>query len=202
MSALLIAFFPAGLYGLWKSNQFSFRTKGIIIGLFILPPLIGFLKVASRECKFVMADASHSKEASSEIERMGISYQQATKGLTDRIPMEQGRSTGRQPRYQGTSKDHTIALEIIGNLHAITEARMTIVPNGTAGVVSRNRALLYRFLNNLVPEWPTSADWADTTLDRLSTFQEDTISAMRGYKKVTMTKMKTSGTITIVVKHA
>jgi hypothetical protein len=202
VSALLIAFFPAGLYGLWKSSQFSSRTKGIITGLFILPILVGFFQVAYRESRFVTADAFNSRKAPSEIERMGISYRQATQDLTDRIPMEHGRPVNGQARYRGTSEDHTIALEIIGDQHAITEARMTIVPNGTAGIEARNRALLHRFLSNMVPEWPTSFDWANTTLDRISTFQDHTISAMRGYKKVTITQMEASGTITVVVKHA
>lgn len=202
VSALLFAFFPAGLYGLWKSSRFSSRTKGIITGLFILPLIVGSFQAAYRESRFVTADASNSRKTSNEIERMGISYQQATQDLTDRIPMEQGRPVNGQARYRGTSKDHTIALEIIGDKQAITEARMTIVPNGTAGIEARNRVLLHRFLSNMVPEWPSSADWANTTLDRISIFQDDTISAMRGYKKVTMTQMKASGTITVIVKHA
>jgi hypothetical protein len=202
VSALLIAFFPAGLYGMWKSSQFCSRTKGIITGLFILPLMVGSFRVAYRESRFVRANASNSSKNFSEIERMGISYRQATQDLTELIPMDRGRPINGQDRYRGVSKDHTIALEIIGDKQAITEARMTIVPNSTADIAARNRVLLHRFLTNMVPEWPTCSDWADTTMDKISTFQDDTISAMRGYKKVTMTQMKASGTITVVVKHA
>ena len=203
VSALLIAFFPAGLYGLWKSCRFSYQTKGIITGLFVLPVLIGTFQAAYRESRFVTANASSVEKTHDDgYQRMGVSYREATQDLLDSIPMEQGESVSGQDRYRGTSEDHTISLEIIGDRNAITEAKMTIVPSSNVAVEERNRALLNLFLSNLVPEWPTSPDWATTTLDNISTFQEGSVSAMRGYKKVTMTQMKGSGTITVVVKHA
>ena len=203
VSALLIAFFPAGLYGLWKSSRFSNQTKGIITGLFILPVLVGTFQAAYRESRFVTANASNAEKTHGHgIQRMGVSYREATQDLSDSIPMEQGESVNGQNRYRGTSEDHTISLEIIGDRNAITEARMTIVPSGNADIEGRNRALLHLFLCNMVPEWPTSSDWATTTLNSISTFQEDSASAMRGYKKVTMSQIKESGTIIVVVKHA
>jgi hypothetical protein len=202
VSALLIAFFPAGLYGLWKNSQFSSRTKGILTGLFVLAVLVGFFQAAYRETKFTTADASNPERSCDEIQRMGVSYRQATQYLGDLIPMEQGAPLNGQTRHRGTSEDHTISLEIIGDQHAITEAKMIIVPNGVAGIEQRNRTLLHRFLNNIIPEWPTSVHWANTALEKISTFQDDIIWATEGYKKVTMTRMKTSGTITVVVKHA
>ena len=202
VSALLIAFFPAGLYGLWRSNRFSGQTKGVITGLLVLPILFGIFQAASREDRFVTANASNTAKAHDEIRWMGISYREATHDLLDPIPMERGEPTNGQDRYRGTSEDHTISLEIIGDQHAITEAKMTIVPSGIRHIEQRNRALLHLFLSNMLPEWPTSSDWADPTLDSFSTFQEDSVSALRGYKKVTMTQMKGSGTIAVVVKHA
>jgi len=202
VSALLIAFFPAGLYGLWKSNRFTFRTKGIITGLFVLPIVVGSFQATYRESRFVTANASGSEKTRDEIQRMGVSYREATQYLSDSIPMEQSEPVNGQDKYRGTSEDHTISLEIIGDRHAITEAKMTIVPTGNADIEERNRALLHCFLSNMVPEWPTSSEWATTTWDRISTFQEDSVSALRGYKKVTMAQMKASGTITVVVKHA
>jgi len=202
VSALLIAFFPVGLYGLWKSSRFSYQTKGIITGLFVLPVLFGSFQAASLESRFVTAKASNAEKIHVEIRRMGVSYREATQDLLDSIPMERGEPANGQDRYRGTSKDHTISLEIMGDRHAITEAKMTIVPSGTAHIEERNRALLHLFLSNMLPEWPTSSDWASTTLDSISTFQENSVSALRGYKKVTMTQMKGSGTIAVVVKHA
>jgi hypothetical protein len=202
VSALLVAFFPAGLYGLWKSTQFSSRTKGIVIGLVVLPILIGFFHAAHRESRFVTADASIPKKSHDAIQRMGVSYRQATDYLRDFMAMEPGAPVNGQSRYRGTSKDYTISLEIIGDRNAITEAKMIIVQSRAVDIEKRNRALLHRFLTNLVPEWPSSSDWADATLDRFSAFQDETVSAMRGYKKVTVTQMQSSGTITVVVKHA
>lgn len=202
VSALLIAFFPAGLYGMWKSNQFSYQKKAIITGLFFLPVLFGVFQAASREGRFTAANASNAKKTHDEIRRMGVSYLEATQDLLDSIPLERGEPANGQDRYIGTSRDHTISLEIIGDRQAISEATITIVATGTAHIEERNRALLHVFLSNLLPEWPTSSDWANTTWDSITTFQEDSISALRGYKKITMTQMKESGTIAIIVKHA
>jgi hypothetical protein len=202
VSALLIALFPVGLYGLWKSQRFSYQTKGIITGLFVLPVLFGTFQTASRESRFVTAGASNAPKTEDHIRRMGISYREATHRLSDSIAMERGEYVNGQDRYKGTSKDHSVSLEIIGDRHAITEAKMIIVPSSAAHIAERNRALLHLFLSNMLPEWPTSADWANTTWDSISTFQEDSVSALRGYKKVTMTQIKGSGSIEVVVKHA
>ncbi len=201
--ALLVAFFPIGFYALWKGNRFSALTKGVLTAVVALPILICSFQKAYQENRFATAGASVSGKATEEIQRMGVSYRQATEDFDDFIPMKKVSPVDGQDRYFGISEDRTALLEITGNRQAITHARLSIgVPNDSPDIMTRNTALLCRFLGNIVPEWPDSADWATTALMQTTTTSETSKMTIVGYKQITMTLMKAAGRVTVSVKHA
>ena len=200
---LLVAFFPVGFYALWKGNKFSASTKGVLTAVVALPILIYSFQKAYQENRFVTANALVSGKATGIIQRMGVSYRQATENFDDFIPMKKVSPVGGQDRYYGMSEDRTALLEIIGNRQAITQARLSIgVPNDSPDIMTRNTALLCRFLGSIVPEWPESADWATTALIQTTTTSETSKTTIVGYKQITMTLMKAAERLTVSVKHA
>lgn len=204
VSALMIAFFPAGFYRRWKGARLSRPTKAIITILVLAPVVWGLFRASSNHGRFVTAGASTRYEGDSDVRRMGISYRQAIQGLTGCVPMEPGAPVDGQIRHHGTTDDHTVSIEIIGDPQAITEARMVIVPTASPDIEVRNLDLLHRFLANIIPQWQAGADWMTAALKNVTdpVNPEPSQATVHGYKKISVSAMKPSHTLIVTIKHA
>lgn len=97
---------------------------------------------------------------------LGVSYDQAVKGLTKLLTIDQASSTIESNRWQGFSPDRKIKLEVFGTKKELTQANLGISiklePNQTLGAKSKLAVLT--LLKNIFPEWPARDAWFDSSL--------------------------------------
>lgn len=97
---------------------------------------------------------------------LGISYDQAVKGLTKLLTIDQSSSTIENNRWQGFSPDRKLKLEIYGTKKELSEANLGISiklePDQTLG--SKTKLAVLTLLKNIFPEWPARDAWFDSSL--------------------------------------
>lgn len=132
---------------------------------------------------------------------IGISYRQVTENLDQFISMSKSTDVDGQTRYIGQTSDSLASLEIIGNKFDVTQTTLMIrSPKGAAEIVSRNAAILLRFVRNTTPEWRESSDWVTSALRRVgSAGKPEQIT--RGNKSIEVSLIDNLDMVSVTVKH-
>lgn len=106
-----------------------------------------------------------AKELEGSVIGLGISYDQAVKGLTKLLTIDQSSSTIENNRWQGFSPDRKLKLEIYGTKKELSEANLDISiklePNQTLG--AKTKLAVLTLLKNIFPEWPARDAWFDSS---------------------------------------
>lgn len=97
---------------------------------------------------------------------LGVSYDQAVKGLSKLLTIDQSSSTIESNRWQGFSSDRKIKLEIFGTKKELTEANIGVSiklePDQT--LEPKNKLAVLTLLKNIFPEWTDRDKWFDGAL--------------------------------------
>ena len=140
--------------------------------------------------------------AYAEQQSVGLSYAQVTQYLSKSIVMHESSSVRGQTRYLGMTNDKMAIMEIIGQKNDISQATFVIcLPKDSQTIVMRNGAMLLRFMANIAPEWSGSVNWASDALGKITLPSNNSVSTIRGTKKIVMTFQKPLGMIVLTVKH-
>jgi len=134
---------------------------------------------------------------------IGISYDEVMEYLSNFFSMEKATLVHGQERYMGQTSDSLAVLEIIGNKDNISQATLMIgVPSDAPRILVRNTAMLLRFLENTVPEWTNSSEWATAAMKRVTNIPGvSDVKVVKGNKLITMTFLKPVGMLSLTVKH-
>lgn len=101
---------------------------------------------------------------------LGVSFEQAVKGLTSILSINNVSSTLDSEKWLGTSSDKTVNLELFGKKEDISEGKMSLrirlQKDKTLSPV--NLQILQTFLGNLAPEWKTRNQWLDNSLKKIA----------------------------------
>lgn len=97
---------------------------------------------------------------------LGVSYDQAVKGLAKLLTIDQSSSTIESNRWQGLSPDRKIKLEVFGTKKELTEANlrisMKLEPDQT--LAPKSKLAVLTLLKNIFPEWTDREAWLDSSL--------------------------------------
>lgn len=109
---------------------------------------------------------SAPKETEGRVIGLGISYDQAVKGLTKILTIDQSSSTIENNRWTGFSPDRKLKLEIYGTKKELSEANLGISiklePDQT--LAKKNKLAVVTLLKNIFPDWPDRDTWFDSSL--------------------------------------
>ncbi len=104
-----------------------------------------------------------------EIKGLGVTFSEATKGLTSTLSINNVSSSIDSKKWVGTSKDKSVVLEMYGKTRDIAEGKMSLrLRLGKAKTLSpNNRRILGTFVQNLAPNWIQRNLWLDSALKNL-----------------------------------
>jgi hypothetical protein len=117
--------------------------------------------------------------------KLDVSYAQATRYLSGSIKMQRSTSVQGQPRYMGMTDDKLAVLEVIGEKQNISRATLALaLPSDSQRIIKRNSVMALRFMANLFPEWPGSADWTTDAVRAAVLAPGKTVVSVHGKKKI------------------
>lgn len=92
---------------------------------------------------------------------LGVSYDQAVKGLSKLLTIDQSSSTIESNRWQGFSADRKIKLEVFGKKKELTEANIgvSIKLEADQTLAPKNKLAVLTLLKNIFPEWTDRDAW-------------------------------------------
>lgn len=106
---------------------------------------------------------------------LGVSFDEAVAGLTKIFAITQTSAQVESGKWQGTSADKKIKLEIYGARSDISEANVAISLKLDAGKLSpQAQAAVSTLLKNLFPEWQDSDRWLLAAVEAISQNQSVT----------------------------
>lgn len=107
-----------------------------------------------------------TKQPADSVVGLGVSFDQAVKGLTRLLTIDQSSSTIESNRWQGFSPDRKIKLEVFGTKKELTEANLGISvklePDQT--LAPKSKLAVVTLLKNIFPEWTDRDAWFDGSL--------------------------------------
>lgn len=133
---------------------------------------------------------------------LGVSYDQAVKGLTKLLTIDQSSSTIENNRWQGFSSDRKIRLEIYGSKKELNEANLGITvklePDQTLD--PKSKLAVATLLKNIFPEWSDRDAWFDSTLVAIQA--DKSVSRTKIVRKIAV-EMSAGGSnsLKISIKH-
>lgn len=135
------------------------------------------------------------------ISGIGLTFDEATNGLTDLFSLEKVTPADGMDRRFGFATDKLSMLEIIGDKSNITRATLVMeMPESASGTsLGRQAATLGIFVKNMMPEWDEClTEWVLPTIQKLGENESD--STRRGSKRIKVEKVRSVGWIAIVVE--
>jgi len=117
--------------------------------------------------------------------------------LVSKIMLDNG-----QKKYLGETSDGLASLEIIGK-NNISQATLLIwLPNDQPDILERNIRIQFRFLEIMVPEWPSSPKWLSTIVEE-SDYSSDDLGGeiIKGNKLITIKFCRPLGFAILTIKH-
>lgn len=133
---------------------------------------------------------------------LGVSYDQAVKGLSKLLKIDQSSSTIEHNRWQGFSSDKKIRLEIYGTKKELSEANLGVSiklePDKTLD--PKGKLAVSTLLKNIFPEWNDREIWFDATL---AAIQADRLATRTKIVRKVAVEMSADGSdsIKISIKH-
>ncbi len=97
---------------------------------------------------------------------IGVTYDQVVAGLSNIVTLKQEASTGTATKWQGTSADKKIKMEISGTKSDISETKMAVTAKLEADgqLSSQSYQVLSTLLKNVFPAWTDRDTWLQTSL--------------------------------------
>jgi hypothetical protein len=120
---------------------------------------------------------------------LGVTFENAVKGLTDVISIKQASSTGVSEQWKGSSADKSVLLEVVGTEKDVSQAAIGIKIRleKKYQINKKNRGLLSIFLTNLASDWKNRETWADAAIKNLQAKPNQPQTATFGKKMILMT---------------
>jgi len=136
-----------------------------------------------------------------QFERIGISYKQVMDYLTNFFQMEKKTQVFGQDRYMGTTSDKQADLEVIGDKGNISSVTLSLRLSKDGKLAERNNTMMLRLLKNTVPNWKDSSNWANNTLEQITTASKNSRSIIHENKKITMQFFRPLNMVLLIVEH-
>lgn len=132
---------------------------------------------------------------------LGVTFDNAVKGLTDVISIKKNSSTAQNEQWTGSSPDKSVLLEVSGTQADVSQATIgiKIKLEKNYQINKKNRELLSIFLNNLVFGWKERETWADAAIKNLQANSKVPQTTFWGNIMITMT-VDTQNYLSITVK--
>lgn len=133
---------------------------------------------------------------------LGVSYDQAVKGLTKLLTIDQSSSTIDNNRWQGFSPDRKIKLEIYGTKKELSEANMglSIKLEPSQTLAPKHKAAVSTLLKNIFPEWADRDAWFESSLSAI--VADKSASRTKIVRKI-LVEMQAEGqsSVKLLIKH-
>ena len=101
----------------------------------------------------------------------------------------------------GSTSENLATIELIGSKSDIQQATFMLgLPNDAPSVVRRNTLLLSRFLENIVPEWPSSDVWVAESTKKLVKRGEK-ISVIKDRKIIEIDFLQPLGIVVLSIRE-
>lgn len=133
---------------------------------------------------------------------LGVSYDQAVRGLSKLLTIDQSSSTIESNRWQGFSPDRKIKLEVFGTKKQLTEANIGVSiklePDQT--LAPKNKLAVLTLLKNIFPEWTDRDEWFDGALSAI--LAERSATRTKIVRKIAIA-LRSDGqsAVKLVIKH-
>lgn len=142
------------------------------------------------------------KKSEERVIGLGVSYDQAVKGLSKLLTIDQSSSTIDNSRWQGFSPDRKIKLEIYGTKKELSEANLgvTIKLEPDQTLEPKNKLAVSTLLKNIFPEWSDRDAWFESTLAAIQT--DKSVSRTKIVRKIAVEmSADSSNALKISIKH-
>lgn len=133
---------------------------------------------------------------------LGVSYDQAVKGLSRLLAIDQFSSTIENNRWQGFSPDRKIKLEIYGTKKELSEANLgiSIKLESDKTLAPKNKLAVVTLLKNIFPEWSDLDAWFENSLAVI--LADKAGSRTKIVRKIAIEMLTDSqGSVKLIIKH-
>lgn len=133
---------------------------------------------------------------------LGVSYDQAVKGLSRLLAIDQFSSTIENNRWQGFSPDRKIKLEIYGTKKELSEANLgiSIKLESDKTLAPKNKLAVVTLLKNIFPEWSDLDAWFENSLAAI--LADKAGSRTKIVRKIAIEMLTDSqGSVKLIIKH-
>ncbi len=119
-------------------------------------------------------------------EGLGISFEQATAGLTGAISIKKASSSLENEEWSGTSSDRSVAISFVGVKDDISRAEIAIriKLEKDSQISSKNGNLLKIFLGNVASDWKARELWVESAMKELRKNPKQPQSINQGNKTI------------------
>jgi len=102
---------------------------------------------------------------------LGVSFDNTVNGLAKLLPIGTASSTVESGKWQGTSPDKKLKLEIFGLPKEVAEVnvRLSVKLETDSKISANNFAIISTLLGNLLPNWAERDDWLNKSLKLIGT---------------------------------
>lgn len=120
---------------------------------------------------------------------LGVTFDNAVKGLTDIISIKKASSTAQNEQWAGSSPDKSVLLEVAGTQADVSQATIgiKIKLEKNYQINKKNRDLLSVFLNNIVSGWNEREFWVDSAIKNIQAKPNVPQTIFYGNKMISMT---------------
>jgi len=131
---------------------------------------------------------------------LGVSYAQVLQHIGDFFKMEKTEVlVDGKPKYLGQSE--LALLEIIGDKRDVTQASVVIfLPSDNPNAVIQNTALVLRFMQNVMPDWPGREDWINKAVKDVQVAQDGKVETTHNGKRIQVIAILELGMMTFTVE--
>ncbi len=174
------------------------------------------LKVQQEQQREAVLSQKRVQQAAAEAKRqeeakgIGLSYDQVTAGISDKMDLSDGDPVNGRRNTAGQYGDHGSLIQVIGDHDNVWQASVTVVQsaltnddNDPSTSTIANGALTLLFMHNITPQWPGGTQWLIDATKRAQDNPNTLIaSKAHGIIRYTVTYRDTLTTVIIEAKRA
>ncbi|MGB7201481.1 MAG: hypothetical protein WBD16_04350 [Pyrinomonadaceae bacterium] len=142
------------------------------------------------------------KGSNEQVIGLGVSYDQAVKGLNRLLAIDQFSSTVENNRWQGFSPDRKIKLEIYGTKKELSEVNLgiSIKLESDQTLAPKNKLAVVTLLKNIFPEWSDPDAWFENSLAVI--LADKSGSRTKIVRKIALEMLTDGqGSVKLLIKH-